>query len=534
MGSVYLARIEGAAGFRKPVVIKAIHDHLMDDHNAIEAFAREARLAVRLSHPNIVAVLDFGQHDGQYVMILDYVHGRHLGQLFKHLVRQDRQIELEHAAYLIYQVLRGLEFAHGLTNDRGEPLGLVHRDISPQNILISTNGDVKLTDFGIASVQTEVTRSGKGDLKGKLAYLSPEQVSAKPAEQRSDLFAVGTVFYELLSGQRLFHAESEAQTIMRIHQAQVPDIRDWRPDLPEAVMRVLARALAKSPEDRFKDAASFAGAVRALLDGASPDEVEPSFRQMIARTLAEPALDEVAGPLPELPRELEGPPISLSKTSKAATDDSFTHTVVASPSPGRSRMGLVLALGVGVALIAALVAGGVLILAGRSGGPPPSAPVSVIIENRRDDPPAEPAADASALPSTTTETDASPAEPVLDAALEPVPDDPPPPVVSGVPNDTPDRPLPRTLDGQLVTRTFMRQRSALQSCFERGAAGVRRVTVRLEIAGDGSVSWAALEPAGAQGSPLGQCLLAVARRTHFPRHSGTGLVYRVPISVEEQ
>jgi serine/threonine-protein kinase len=546
MGTVYLARVGGAAGFRKPVVVKALHRHLMDDQASVEAFVREAKLAVRLSHPNIVPVLDFGRHEGQYVMVLEYVHGYHLGVLCRYFRSVGRRMEARHAGYVAYEVLRGLELAHALTNDRGEPLGLIHRDVSPQNILVSSDGDVRLTDFGIARVRNEATRSGRGDLKGKLAYLSPEQVTAGDVDQRADLFAVGIVLHEMLSGERLFAADSEAQTILMIHEARVPDIRVSRPDLPEEVAGILRTALARDPAERYPSASAFARDVRTLLGGASPDEVEPEFRRMIREAFSDPAfLSFSGGALPDLSTVLDGPAVSLSGDEPVSHGraEGFTHISTAG-STRRTRFATVLALTAGVAILAALVASAVLFTAGRNrNGPGPSTPVAVIIDHRgRGDGGVGPAA---ATPDATTAAapadDGGPRD--ADAVGDPAPATPT--VVTARPDggvaprdrDHGARAVaPSQLDGTVVSRMIMRRRGALENCFESGLAAAGQestsFTVRLEIRGDGSVGWAAVEPASLQATAAGQCAVGVVRGIGFPSHPDRALVFRVPITVE--
>jgi len=300
MGSVYLARVKGPAGFRRLVAVKLIHRYLMDDVGAVESFVREAKLAVRLSHPNIVQVHDFGEHNGQYLAVLEYIAGYDLGVLAKYLRTMGKAMSMDHAVFVLYKALRGLTFAHELRDDNGEPLGLVHRDISPQNIMISKDGQVSLTDFGIASIQTEATRSEKGDLKGKLAYLAPEQVSGGSVDHRSDLFAVGIVLWEILSGERLFHSDSEAQTIMNVATREIPDISGLRPEVSAEGAAVINRALERDPNKRYQRAEEFAADLRRHCLSSDPDEIEPSFCAMASETFSDKRFISDIGALPDL------------------------------------------------------------------------------------------------------------------------------------------------------------------------------------------------------------------------------------------
>lgn len=520
MGSVYLARAEGAAGFRKPVAVKLIHRHLMDDQGAVESFIREAKLAVRLSHPNIVQVLDFGQHANQYLTVLEYLQGYSLSALGKFLNQSGWSMSIDHSAYTIYNVLRGLEFAHELTEANGEHLGLVHRDINPQNILISTDGLVTLTDFGIAHICKEVSRSGPGVLKGTLAYMSPEQVSGKPIDHRSDLFSVGIVFYEMLSGDRLFRSENEAHTIMLVAQAVVPEIREKRPELPPEASRVLNRALSKDPDLRYQTAADFAADVRRFLMSSSPDELEPSFREMVRGVFEHIGFIETAGAIPDLATVLDGQPLQMPKDETRTPAKGTTAKPIPIPRPRRRRMPRLVGLAGGVALIAALVAGGVLWgLGGPSEGSMIAGDpnVTVVIETKGDA--AVKSSDAGSVKGTDTRP--------VDAA------------VSG--GDTSPEggatqiKRPQPLDGRRVTRTLMRQQNALLRCFDLddGGSGVEQVAIRLEIASDGSVRWASIEPGGVSATPMGTCLARVARETSFPRHAAEALIFRVPIRMRQ-
>lgn len=510
MGSVYLARAEGAAGFRKPVAVKLIHRHLMDDPAAVESFIREAKLAVRLDHPNIVQVLDFGQHNHQYLTVLEYLQGYSLATLCKFLSLTGQRLSVEHAAYIVYNALRGLEFAHDLTDENGVHLGLVHRDINPQNILISIDGQVCLTDFGIARIRTEATRSGPGDLKGTLAYMSPEQVSGLTVDHRSDLFSMGIVLFEVLSGERLFKSDSEAHTVMLVAQATVPSIRERRSEIPPEVSIVLAQALARVPEDRYQNAADFATDVRRTMMAAPPDEIEASFKETIRNTFEDPDFVAQAGPLPDLAATLTGAPIQIPFDPVRAPRGQ-TSTASRSRRP-RNRVRRLLGLALGVAAIAALVAGGVLWgLGALPRGTPTGAPVHVVIEHQGDD----------ADPNS--------------AAIAPSPDAGSP-AADTAPRPEPDADGAAALDGRLVTSTLMSRQTELLRCFDLDGGPIPsngQVAIRLEVATDGTVRWATIEPETAAGTPMGQCLTRIATSTRFARHASEALIFRVPIRVAQ-
>jgi hypothetical protein len=458
--------------------------------------------------------MDFGEHRGRYLAVMDYVHGYDLGQLARYLSRTGQSVSGDHAAYAIYQALRGLGFAHDLTDDAGEPLGIVHRDVSPQNIMISSDGQVFLTDFGIAWVRNESSSTQTGELKGKLAYMSPEQVYGKTADHRSDLFAMGVVFYEVLTGERLFHGESEAQTVMRVAQAELPDVREARPDLPESVQAVLAKALARAPEDRFQSATDFAASVAGLMC-ASPDEIEPSFREMVRRTFFRDDFVEEAGSLPELTPALDATPIRLTsqEDEPAQTPETTTLRRKLSRKERRARQTrMVLLVSIGAALLVSLVAGTILWGIGRRPtAPDDEARVAMVIQDiapTKADPLGQPrpaTRDATAPPASGTATsDGGQEAPIVDL-----------------------------IDGHVVTQTLMGRQGELLRCFgAAGGASLKRVVIRLGIAGDGSVSQTSLEPAEAESSDTGRCLMDITKTVTFPRHRAEMLIFRVPLQVQ--
>jgi serine/threonine-protein kinase len=356
------------------------------------------------------------------------------------------------------------------------------------------------------------------------------------------LFALGIVLYEVLSGERLFHSDSEAQTIMRVARAEIPDVRAIRPDLPAAVAAVLGRALARDPADRYQTAAEFARDVRHQLLSAAPDELEASFRDMVRRSVAEDSFVEYAGRLPDLAHELTAAPLALAglgatATRRHARDESSATTRRPAVATRARQTRLVLFLVVvGVTLLAALASGAVLFGLGpqRGGAATGDQPVKVIVENRGAPPPAggaetEPAAAtpggaARGLPSPVAD-----AAPLADASV--------PGADAGVDISKTPRTSLTPLDGRRVSRTLMSRRRALLACFEQGSAGaeqVKNVVIRLEVGGDGAVRWAKVEPASVDGTRMGKCLAAVASTTRFPRHPESALVFRVPIAVSQE
>lgn len=271
MAQVFRARSIGIEGFEKTVVIKCILPGLAREREFVEMFISEAKLAVSLTHPNIVQVFDLGKElddEGQETIFIamELVDGADLAELLKRRIeRHRRAFPPALAAYIVAEVAKALDYAHRRRDAQGRPLGLVHRDVSPQNILISHEGDVKLTDFGIAKVRIARKHTEIGVLKGKYGYMSPEQVRGETIDGRSDIFALGVVFYELLSGRRLFRGNNPIETLSMIEEVQIPDPREAIPGLPEPFLPILKRTLTRYPDDRYLSAADLAGDLLALL-----------------------------------------------------------------------------------------------------------------------------------------------------------------------------------------------------------------------------------------------------------------------------
>ncbi|MFT3835668.1 MAG: serine/threonine-protein kinase [Myxococcaceae bacterium] len=266
MGEVLLARQTGPAGFKKLVVVKKIIDSLATEPAMVKMFLHEAQLIAHLSHPNIVQVIELGQDKGQYFMVMEYVHGQTLRTLLKRAKEQGTLLPPVTVALILAQVLKGLHHAHTASSAEGEPLKLVHRDVTPDNIMVGYGGTVKLLDFGIAKVDTVVAeKTQDGILKGKVAYLSPEQLEGEPLDGRADLFSVGVTMYEALAGERPFVAPTNAAIVHRVLEAEPTPLTTRVPQVPAVLEALTTRALEKKREARIQTAEEFA---RALEDWA--------------------------------------------------------------------------------------------------------------------------------------------------------------------------------------------------------------------------------------------------------------------------
>ena len=252
MGEVYLARMAGAGGFEKRVVIKRVLPHLSESKEFVDRFLDEGRLVVQLNHSNIAQILDMGEVDGQYFMAIEYVDGLDLRSMIRQLRERKTPCPVEVALHVIGEVAKGLHYAHTRTNQSGKSLGIIHRDVSPSNVVISRSGEVKLLDFGIAMAHERRVESVSGALHGKFVYMSPEQAAGRPLDPRSDLFSLGVVLYELLAGVRPFEGESDLRTLELIREAKLKPITSYRSDLPDAVVAIVLRLLDPNPERRFR------------------------------------------------------------------------------------------------------------------------------------------------------------------------------------------------------------------------------------------------------------------------------------------
>jgi serine/threonine protein kinase len=254
MAELFLARVTGPMGFNKTLVLKRILPQLAGDPSFVEMFLREARLAAQLNHPHIVQIFDFGEAYGSYFLAMEYVDGPNLRVLLKTALAAGTPLPPTLCARLIASACEGLAFAHDFQDPAtGRPLGLIHRDISPENILVSRQGAVKLVDFGIAKTADQSPKTQSGIVKGKLSYLSPEQVRSMPLDRRVDVYALGVVLYELLTGQKPFTGPSDASLVQAILFDPLPPTLRYRPDLPVELQRIVERALSRDREQRYRD-----------------------------------------------------------------------------------------------------------------------------------------------------------------------------------------------------------------------------------------------------------------------------------------
>jgi serine/threonine-protein kinase len=544
MGIVYLARTEGAAGFARPVVIKRIVPDLAGDEATAQAFVREARILANLQHPSIVNVIDFDEEDHAYVMVLEYVHGYNLGQWHRYVVDTRGQLPVDYALHVMNRVLDALHYAHTFIRADGTPMQIVHRDVSPGNVLIDTQGHVKLLDFGIARAnEGGEYKTRDGLFKGKLAYSAPEIYEGLAASPRSDVYSAGVVLYQLLAGENPFRGKDMAEIVRRVLAEKVPPISSRREDVSDEVAEALEQALAKDPEKRFPTAAAFAEALRQARTRKEED---------LVREFVDDVWNDFNG---DMPAKLGLEPLSERDAAwRAATGEAAGKSLSSTPPPGDPTIHeagptKTAAMPVGLPSVsppgsrspARWAAGGAAVLLGAAGlavlatrGQAPAPGQSfVVVEKRADEAPSaasepatEPAASGAAAPEPALSRPAASASAVPAGSAAPGPLERPrgSPAPGATPGGGPD-PV-------ALSRTFQRQRGKIESCFAshvKEVDGRPEVSIRFGVTEAGRVSSAELAPAALSGTPLGQCLLGVARATDFGA-VGQPLTFTIPIT----
>lgn len=262
MATVYLARVSGAGGFQRFVAIKRLHPHLAREEEFIEMFLDEARLAARIHHPNVVSILEIGASEQGYYIVMEYVEGDTLAHLLTHCTKRGQRLPLNVALRIVTDMLAGLDAAHELKDDDGKSLEIVHRDVSPQNVLVGVDGSARLSDFGVARAASRLTITRTGQLKGKVAYMAPEQARGeKDIDRRADVFAAGIVLWEVVTCRRLFKGEGDAHTLNKVLSESIPSLESVLPDVPKSLQRVVDKALEREREARYSTAAEFADAL---------------------------------------------------------------------------------------------------------------------------------------------------------------------------------------------------------------------------------------------------------------------------------
>ncbi|MFC1642065.1 protein kinase [Myxococcota bacterium] len=524
MGSVHLARTEGAAGFAKPVVVKRLLPELVTSRRTVELFVQEARILADLQYPGIVNVLDFGEEDSAYVMVLEYVHGYDLRAWSAYATAAGLAVTAECCFFVVLKVLQTLEYAHHHRRPDGRPLGIVHRDVSPGNVLLALDGQVKLSDFGIARINEEASESNTqfGVFRGKFAYAAPELLEGALATQAADIYSAGVVLAELLLGYNPYSAATVAESVQRVLTQPPPALEELRPELPAGLDAVLSRAMARNPQDRFATAGAMAEAVNQLLGtpeqvvaGLLAERLRADFGGDMPTMLGLMSLDERecawrGAPSAERP-DFSGPPLparprpALYSTSDATVPRGSVPPSADTPRPA-SRARRLWAWPLGAAMLAALVSGVWLVARARA-----SNETEVLIIERR-----------------YTEPQLQESDPVPSASGNPL-----------RPRDSALVPSALRLADhgkesvrQDLSEPVQRERTRLRACFENhwvGSGAPPQTRLRFELGAEGSVKRVSVESKPVASLPLRQCLLSVAESIRFAA-PGEPVSFRIPIT----
>jgi serine/threonine-protein kinase len=286
MATVHLARLVGSGGFSRVVAAKRMHRHFLQDPNFKSMFLAEARLAARVQHPNVVPILDVLSDDSdELIIVMEYVHGESMLALLRIANRAKQAISVPIGCAIVAALCEGLHAAHEAQNEKGEPLGIVHRDVSPQNVLVGADGVARVLDFGIAKAVHEHTHTNPGTLKGKFSYMAPEVVHGAAVTRQADVFSAGVVLWESLAGKMLFGGTSEHERLMRIAAGNYPSPRQHNPRVSQALEAVVAKALDVDTRDRYATALEFAEAIERVVPIASRRVVGTWVRRLAASTL---------------------------------------------------------------------------------------------------------------------------------------------------------------------------------------------------------------------------------------------------------
>jgi serine/threonine-protein kinase len=265
MAEVFRAESAGLEGFKKQVAIKRVLPHLSEKKKFISMFLDEARLSAHLSHSNCVQVFDIGVGDNAYFIVMEYVDGADLKAVLETLKKQGREMAIEDAVFIAIKICEGLCYAHELTDSDGRPFAVVHRDVSPPNVLMTKHGEIKIVDFGLAKASSQLEKSEPGIIKGKFSYLSPEAALGKDVDHRTDIFAVGIILWEMLAARRLFLGDTDFATVKLVQQAVIPPLTKTNSKIPAELERIVNKALARDPAQRFQSARDLALALNEFL-----------------------------------------------------------------------------------------------------------------------------------------------------------------------------------------------------------------------------------------------------------------------------
>ncbi len=358
MAEVYKARMQGVEGFQKIVAIKRILSHLTDNDEFVTMFIDEAKLAAQLQHPNIIHIYDLGKIEKSYYIAMEFIDGRDLRSILRTLEEQKRRLPTSLAVYIASRLAAALDYAHRKRDLQGSAMALVHRDVSPQNVLISYDGDIKLCDFGIAKAASKASHTRAGALKGKLQYMSPEQAWGKDLDHRSDIFSLGLVLYEMLTGRKAFAGDSELSILEQVRSPKLVPPREIDPTIPAELDRVVMKALQQDRERRYQTAAELAAELEAVLQASKPVPGAAELGAFLTELEGRGRPAPLAAPSPEVKRPEPAPappeprrPAPPVVPAAAPAPPPPTRIEVATPAPKKRGPGALIAAAVAVVAI---------------------------------------------------------------------------------------------------------------------------------------------------------------------------------------
>jgi serine/threonine protein kinase len=339
MATVHLGRLVGEAGFSRTVAIKRLHAHFAMDPDFVAMFLDEARLAARIRHPNVVQTLDVVVQDGEVFLVMDYVEGESLAHLMRILVGRGEPMPPACASALILPVLHGLHAAHEAKNDHGEPLGLVHRDVTPQNILVGVDGVPRVLDFGVAKALGQSHTTREGQLKGKLAYMAPEQIEIGRVDRRTDVFAASVVLWEALTGRRLFKADGEAQVMNLVLKQVIAPPSAFAAGVSPELDAVVLRGLERDPSARFATAEQMADAIEEAAPPTPQRKVAAWVRLLLGDKLSARAklVQEIESASTGRKADLDSLPLSEKDAADGSIDVTIARPLEEPPPQGSSQ-----------------------------------------------------------------------------------------------------------------------------------------------------------------------------------------------------
>jgi hypothetical protein len=427
MAEIFRAKSIGAEGFEKVVAIKRILPHFTEDEGFVTMFKDEAKVAAQLTHANVVQVFDFDEVDELFYIAMEFVEGHDLKRVLDMGVKNGKPLSIAQSVYILIEAAQGLHYAHTRVVD-GQPLNIIHRDVSPHNVMVSFNGEVKIMDFGIAKAASRSTKTRVGTVKGKCAYMSPEQARGKNLDPRSDLFALGVTLWEMLTGKRLFVGESDFETLNNVLKAEVPPPSELNPDVPKDLEAIVLRSLARERDERQGDCGMFATELRRWFYANVPDPdavnlkgyMHDLFADQIEKLKTDVAAEAqmmdairkgqsgqrkaVTGSQPAMAAGDDERTMALDSSALAAPGDAdrtmalpdaaamlsgmrpasgpnASRTMAAVEPPKKSNVGLIVG---GVVALAVVVGVGMVMMGGEKPkaanvGAPPAAPVKVLL-----------------------------------------------------------------------------------------------------------------------------------------------------------